>query len=331
MMPDESPRASAVNQTRSPRVALRVPVMVRFQGEQNEGRTINVSAHGALLVMPRTVEVGQSILLTYPETQQEIVCHIKSVARVGPRLNYVRVQFATSSPKFWGIAFPAEDWDYANEEISSEATEVPQSLVETAKLLLKHWRVASWPTFALVVFLTLVTLMIAKSHRSSGASGAGGSPAPQSVAPEDSRPIPGAENYRVATKEDFDPDAILWLRNSGQQASGEIPGSYSAFGESHAYLLIGKDNTRHVVILAAGQLRCDAQYRAVAIVARVPKKSIQKIRWADPPPGKPEGDGVLVVRAANNPGSGVVLFLEGDQVVSGTPVDYRLTPVSQTP
>jgi hypothetical protein len=85
---------------------------------------------------------------------------------------------------------------------------------------------------------------------------------------------------------------------------------------------------RRVVILADGKLRCDAQYRRVAIVARVPKQSIQKIIWADPPPAGSEGDGLLVVRTANDLGSAVVLFLRGDEVVSGTPTGYWQVPLS---
>jgi hypothetical protein len=110
--------------------------------------------------------------------------------------------------------------------------------------------------------------------------------------------------------------------------SGDIQGAFSAFGQSQAYVLVGKGANWRILILADGQLRCDAQYRNVAIVARVPKEAIQRIVWADPPPADTDGDGLLVVRTANDLGSAVVLFLRGDEVVSGTPTGYLQIPLS---
>ena len=86
-----------------------------------------------------------------------------------------------------------------------------------------------------------------------------------------------------------------------------------------------------IVILADGQLRCDAKYRSVAIVARVPKGAIQNVIWANPPPADSEGDGLLVVRNASELRSGVVLLLRGDEVVTGTPTSYQHIPLSQLP
>ena len=102
----------------------------------------------------------------------------------------------------------------------------------------------------------------------------------------------------------------------------DIPGAYSAAGSSHAYVLIGRDSTWRVLIVANGQVRCDARYRTLSVVARIPKNLIQKIAWSEQPQAESEGDGLLVVRAANSPASGLVLFLNGDQVETGTPFSY---------
>src|SRR6266851_5477269 len=67
--------------------------------------------------------------------------------------------------------------------------------------------------------------------------------------------------------------------------------------------------------------------RRAAVVARVPKQAIQKIIWAKPPPAGPEGDGLVVVRTADDPGSAVVLFLRGHEVVSGTPTGFWQIPL----
>lgn len=151
------------------------------------------------------------------------------------------------------------------------------------------------------------------------------------VAAEEARLIPGIEKYRLATRGDFDSDTVSWLNGSGQKVTGQVSGAFSAYGQSRVYILVGDDKLWRIVILANGKLRCDAQYRGVAIVARVPKDAVQKINWADPPPSDSEGDGLLVVRAANDFGTSVVLFLRGDQVVSGTPSDYRQIPFDQAP
>jgi hypothetical protein len=151
------------------------------------------------------------------------------------------------------------------------------------------------------------------------------------VAPEDASLISDSDNYRLAATGDFAPDLITWLSMPGQQANGDIPGAYSAAGSSHAYVLIGKDATWRVLIVANGQLRCDARYRTLAIVAHVPKNLIQTIDWSDRPTAESEGDGLLIVRAANNPASGVVLFLQGDQVITGTPFNYYQVLKGQTP
>jgi hypothetical protein len=143
--------------------------------------------------------------------------------------------------------------------------------------------------------------------------------------------IPGLERSRLATVEDFDSDAVSWLRGFDQQASGKISGAYSGFSESTAYILVGRENERRVVILADGQRRYDAEYPVIALAARVPKGLIQEITWADPSPPEADGDGLLIVRAADAPASGVVLFLRRTRVVSGNPADYRQIPLRQLP
>jgi hypothetical protein len=97
-------------------------------------------------------------------------------------------------------------------------------------------------------------------------------------------------------------------------------------GSSHASVLMGRDSSWRVLIVANGQVRCDARYRALAIVVRTPGNLIQKIDWSDRTLAESEGDALLVVRAANNPAPGVVLFLQGQagngnscQFLSGPP------------
>jgi hypothetical protein len=157
-----------------------------------------------------------------------------------------------------------------------------------------------------------------------------GSPALQDVPAEDARLIPKLGDYRLATAKDFDAGATMWLQLFGQQPAGIISGAYSGAVLSNAYILVGKNNTRRVVIVADGQVRCDATYRSIALAARVPKDVLQKITWADTSDVETEGDGLLIVAAPDNPASGGVLLLGADQVVPRVPVDFHLVYLSQT-
>jgi hypothetical protein len=146
----------------------------------------------------------------------------------------------------------------------------------------------------------------------------------QDVPPEDARLISALGDYRLATAKDFDAGATMWLQLFGQQPAGIISGAYSGTVQSNAYILVGKDKVRRVVIVADGQVRCDAAYRSIALAARVPKDVLQRITWVDTSDVETEGDGLLIVAAPDNPASGVVLLLGADQVVPRVPVDFHL-------
>jgi len=334
---------------RSPRVHLEMTVLVGLPGEPSheEWRTIEVGAFGALLVVARQVNVGQMLLLTNSKSLKQITCHVRNIKEKAPGVNHVGVEFATESGKFWGMTFPSGDWDPTERKLpqrplsagdpsfrrlpGQSAAQTGEDQQAAPKQILARWSVLKRPVLILVGFLGLILFIAAIIHKPNTDSTPGVRSIYQDVAAEEARLIPYIEKYRLATLDDFNPDAVSWLRDSGQQVTGQVSGSFASFGQSRVYLLIGKDNIWRIVILANGQLRCDAQYRAVAIVARVPKRSIRKIDWADPPPADTDGDGLLVVRAANDFGTSVVLLLRGDQVVSGTPSDYRKIEFDQTP
>jgi hypothetical protein len=223
--------------------------------------------------------------------------------------------------------------------ISACAQEISQSQESMAKLKTKTWRLLALPILLLMAFAALLTLGLTFSPRliarleaavHPAASTETWTPAAQSVAHEDASLIPEVDSYRLATSGDFDPEGVLWLRTFGQQMGGAIPGTYSASGRSHAYVLVGKDDERRVVILADGTLRCDARYKDLALAARIPNDVVRQIQWAQPLSFDPVEDGLLLVKDANNAGSGVVLFLRGDQVVSATPANFHQIPLGQT-
>ena len=127
--PDESSRPSnpdvvgkdplADGFRRSKRVVYKTSVDVYTGGENAEeavehANTLNVSAHGALVVLSTPVESGRRLRLLNPKTKKEIECRVRRVimAYAGGGAQ-VGLEFVAMSPDFWGIASPPADWDPA--------------------------------------------------------------------------------------------------------------------------------------------------------------------------------------------------------------------------
>jgi len=258
------------------------------------------------------------------------------------------------SQHFWAIPSPPEDWDpdwvpnalpqrlepkLPPAQQSAKDAEVASlvgmpgtgnrrqanyaAVAATVKNAPKNGRGLNWRLVVLSALVVLLTLWIAMREPGGADSAGSGSALPVGVEPEDARRIPRVERTKLATAADFDPDAISWLRGSDQQANGKMPGFYSGAKKSNAYILVGKANERRVVIFAGEGLRYNAEYPVIAIAACVPMELVHQVKWADATPPESDGDGLLIVRAADAPASGVMLFLRGSQVVSANPVDYR--------
>lgn len=145
------------------------------------------------------------------------------------------------------------------------------------------------------------------------------------ILPVDAVHMIGVDGWRAATADDFDADAAAWLRSSGAAVSGRIVGDFSGRGgdQDVAYVLVRADGMRRIVLLADGQDRYDIRYPAIAIAARVPKSSLSSARWVGPAPGDAAGDGLLIVRSADDPHSGLVLFLANGRLVTAVPENYQ--------
>lgn len=104
---------------RSSRVSIDVPVEIfghEISGKvfRAETRTTSVNAHGARLILATSTELKASILIINKKTSSEAQCRViyqkeseKGSAEVG-------IEFDTPQPRFWGIAFPPEDWNNAD-------------------------------------------------------------------------------------------------------------------------------------------------------------------------------------------------------------------------
>lgn len=100
------------SQRRSQRVFHKM--RLQAQGRSHEGRkfrevceTLVVSAHGGLLNLRHEVDNGEMLVLTNPETQEELECRIVYLGETGNRGTRIGVEFLTPAPRFWGIDFDA--------------------------------------------------------------------------------------------------------------------------------------------------------------------------------------------------------------------------------
>ncbi len=102
---------------RSQRVRIEIPLDVYAYGEGQEpifghAKTVDVSAHGALLALPIPVDIGQTLRLVHRRTKREIECHVlRFVKRYPEGGGEVGVEFVGMSQHFWAIPSPPEDWD----------------------------------------------------------------------------------------------------------------------------------------------------------------------------------------------------------------------------
>ena len=435
---------------RSSRVDFKMPIDVHVIKSQEEPvvqecKTVNVSAHGALLALNAPVEIGQRMRLFNPRTQQEINCLVRRLVLPTPDgLVQVGVEFVAVAPAFWDIATRPWDWDssspapeprrtqplnpqnpaplsrvsdvaseWGNDKYDAKAVQpfldpawtpaeggplqappsarvisnemwgdldkvihdalkgfegLPQdqkAKQKTKRLLKekpkeglaahKQLVIGLFLAFSCVAFILLMmpgksvanrgsasgaeyshsasiaeaapaTVSKPNSAAPTGESGSGatsGPAGPAALPTEVAQGIPDLAGFRLATADDFDPAAASWLRTRGQQADANIPGNYTGSGESHAYILRGKDKSWRVLIITDGQVSCDFRYPTLAVAARVPKEYVHNIQWNEPTAPEFDGDGLLIVRSADDPASGVILSLHSGDVYGSHPVDYR--------
>ena len=105
---------SEATTTASPRRSARFfhKMRVQAQGRDHGGRkfkevckTVVVNGHGGLLVLKHEVDNGEMLVLTNPETQEELECRIVYLGEPGDKGQRVGVEFLTPAPHFWGMEF----------------------------------------------------------------------------------------------------------------------------------------------------------------------------------------------------------------------------------
>jgi hypothetical protein len=70
--------------------------------------TVVVNAHGGLLQLMHEVDNGEMLVITNPETLEELECRIVYLGEPGDKGQRVGVEFLTPAPRFWGVEFSGE-------------------------------------------------------------------------------------------------------------------------------------------------------------------------------------------------------------------------------
>ncbi len=102
-----------------------ISMPVEFFGQDTNGKvfcqgahTKVVSAHGALLILTAIAQIKPLILLVNKSTKTEVQCRVAYRKDTEGGTVELGVEFVSPQPRFWGIAFPPEDWSRADRKIT---------------------------------------------------------------------------------------------------------------------------------------------------------------------------------------------------------------------
>jgi hypothetical protein len=103
-------------QRRSQRILLSIPVIVSGQRANGSpfverAHTLVVSAHGALIQLRERVLVNQILKIKNIATNEEVACTVVDTTHAAKEVPEIGIGFSKSSPNFWRVAFPPEDWN----------------------------------------------------------------------------------------------------------------------------------------------------------------------------------------------------------------------------
>lgn len=112
------PQAQIRTERRSLRIWMSIPVCV--SGKNVDGKnfsedteTVVVNTHGCLLFLYEPLKAGTKVTLTNRVTNEEQVCRVAGLRKASYKGMHVGIEFLSSSPNFWGIEFPPDNWPAA--------------------------------------------------------------------------------------------------------------------------------------------------------------------------------------------------------------------------
>jgi PilZ domain len=108
-------RSGTTGKRRSDRVDLIASVTIRGVSASGEPlservRSLDVSAHGALLSLKSNVDLGQVLNLRHNATKAELFCRVARFDSTLEGKTVVGVEFIEPQPNFWQVVFPPENW-----------------------------------------------------------------------------------------------------------------------------------------------------------------------------------------------------------------------------
>jgi hypothetical protein len=149
-------------------------------------------------------------------------------------------------------------------------------------------------------------------------------PLPAGLYPVDAAYIRNLQGWRLATEADLDPNVRGWLRGQRIAFEGRMEARFSPDGRPDvAYVLRNESGAWRVILLVDGQNRYDATWESLAGVAIFSRFSLPNLQWTGPPPEGVENDGMLLIRSAEDPASGLVVFPAGNRIISAAPANYQ--------
>jgi hypothetical protein len=114
---------------RTQRVQIAMPVIVRCKEAKppfdEKTQTVSVNANGCLVRIQATTVRGQRISLINPNTTEELPCTVIFLGKKDGGKTEVGLEFTESSPLFWRISFPPEDWDPSERKRPTSAPAKP--------------------------------------------------------------------------------------------------------------------------------------------------------------------------------------------------------------
>ncbi len=90
-----------------------------------ETYTLIVNAHGALIHLALTVEIGQLLGIKNVQTMEQLVCRVVNLGPDQTGKREVGIEFEQPSPRFWRIAFPPSDWTPRSPDAKAPTQHVP--------------------------------------------------------------------------------------------------------------------------------------------------------------------------------------------------------------
>jgi hypothetical protein len=85
---------------------------VEARGRAHDGQkfrevcqTVVVNSHGGLLLLEHEIDQGEMLVLTNPDTEEELECRVMFLGEAGDKGQRTGVEFLSPAPRFWGLDF----------------------------------------------------------------------------------------------------------------------------------------------------------------------------------------------------------------------------------